>query len=328
MIPQTRSDLLILQESEPDSDLVTLRVWDPREHHNGPWLQIGASSRRVVQDSAGRQRIPGLWILPHQARGAVLCGRTLVCRPASAAHHLTARGVVCWLLEDARQDAEAFDDSLSLHTPETPETADPGSHSTDHTQTLLPSPARIVWQRVEPDMSIQQIVSSETAVGVRAILTGQAQTGARIAVQIWSAATGETLADISSDIPTSLVSGSGIFRLLMTRFHLGLYNAETLAVETPPSQLNASTGLISRVSGLCSISKLSSLGRDIRIDVSDDGTVAIVGPLQTRGELAVIDMDRLSCTTYLLDDAFAEGSHGDGYGPKPPLIVAWQRISL
>ncbi|KAL5035354.1 hypothetical protein RTP6_003065 [Batrachochytrium dendrobatidis] len=325
LLHQSRSDLLILQEIVPGQKLVTIRIWDPRLHPNGPWLAsdlLGPTlplgmvvPPQTITDGNNHERVKGIWILSSQASGASLCGRTLVCKSIASEFDESSpfprvQGVVCWHLDDANENGIYQDDSFELiQRSISTELEQRRQESTAFNSTppspflspfkssrILPSPMRKVWQRDITFGLIQGIVCNELVVAVRILsLPNQAneladQTHNPALVQLWYIGNGSLLADITSDIPSSFMRGSAPIHAL-TQPYRPFVNTTTA------------------ISGLCSISKIPFVGRNVRIDISNDASTVVIAPAEQRGEVIILDMKRNTCTTYLLNDGFLEGAH-------------------
>ncbi|KAH6568832.1 hypothetical protein BASA60_008473 [Batrachochytrium salamandrivorans] len=196
LIAQVRSDLLILQELIPGQRSVTIRIWDPRLHPNGPWMPSEQHHDRLhgsdtlephtITDGHGHRRVRGLWVLPFQTTGASLCGHTLICRVHSSVADEDnpfphTHGVVCWKLEDAIAGLRSQDDAMPLYRDSygVGATQQPDLSATFPSPTLsppsspvriiplLPSPMRIVWKRTLTYGLVQEIISNELVVAVR-----------------------------------------------------------------------------------------------------------------------------------------------------------------
>ncbi|XJO74487.1 hypothetical protein BDV3_005301 [Batrachochytrium dendrobatidis] len=336
LLHQSRSDLLILQEIVPGQKLVTIRIWDPRLHPNGPWLAsdlLGPTlplgmvvPPQTITDGNNHERVKGIWILSSQASGASLCGRTLVCKSIASEFDESSpfprvQGVVCWHLDDANENGIYQDDSFELIQ---------RSISTELEQRRQESTA---FNSTPPS----PFLSPFKSIAVRILsLPNQAneladQTHNPALVQLWYIGNGSLLADITSDIPSSFMRGSGIFHLLLTRLHLVLYTTDILAVfdvirsvQIFSNQTNLDrkapihaltqpyrpfVNTTTAISGLCSISKIPFVGRNVRIDISNDASTVVIAPAEQRGEVIILDMKRNTCTTYLLNDGFLEGAH-------------------
>ena len=314
LIPQVRSDLLILAEEVLDTPFVTLRVWDPRLHPQGPWLRSIDSERTSVCDYSGRKRTRGIWILPFQLRGAVLCGRTLVCRTTATQIVPTghAYGVSCWQLEDVDETIPQQDDSISYFQNDLQSTAVPSPSSSispivstvediesEPRQHILGCPMSLMWEKQTNNEIIQELALNENILAIKAIVPNSDIQH----VWLWRSTDGSEFADLSNDLPGSFSRGSGIFQMSLTRFHIILYNWDILAVFdvllcgrvnefiefdcrgikspnlTRKNSLNGPNDNKFPFTGLRSVNKLPYVGRPIRIDISDDSSIVVLAPI-------------------------------------------------
>ncbi|KAJ3334933.1 hypothetical protein HDU91_002444, partial [Kappamyces sp. JEL0680] len=235
LIKQTRSDLLILQETDSMTGEKCIRAWSPTAYPNGPWHTDRAPPH-----------LPGLWVMGNYSGDCIsLCGRRLLCIESSSEPH--TKTLRLYYLADS--NLSYFD------------------HDANHIQ--------LQWEQViQTDrFAIQDIVMNETLV---AILFSAQELGhlTKRTVQLIETGSGATMATFPLHVPYDVGFESAGTRICLTRFQLLAYNCNNLVVYDVFRSIyrNEKPRFIS-------VSRLPYVGREVKVDVSDDGTLFLLSPL-------------------------------------------------
>ncbi|KAJ3304687.1 1-phosphatidylinositol 4,5-bisphosphate phosphodiesterase delta-4 [Kappamyces sp. JEL0829] len=277
LIKQTRSDLLILQETDSMTGEKCIRAWSPTAYPNGPWHTDRAPPH-----------LPGLWVMGNYNGDCIsLCGRRLLCIESSSEPH--TKTLRLYYLADS--NLSYFD------------------HDANHIQ--------LQWEQViQTDrFAIQDIVMNETLV---AILFSAQELGhlTKRTVQLIETGSGATVATFPLHVPHDVGFESAGTRICLTRFQLLAYNCNNLVVYDVFRSIyrNEKPRFIS-------VSRLPYVGREVKVDVSDDGTLFLLSPLVQLGEVVIFDVCKQTSSTYLLQNAY-QGLH-----PKSGCWLVYQNQS-
>jgi hypothetical protein len=136
-----------------------------------------------------------------------------------------------------------------------------------------------------------------TNVSLNEGLLGIKRIGTPPVAELFHLSTGESFSAVQLQLCPNPGHESVEIRFLLSRFHLLMYDCDQLKVY---SLLQfTSSSLIP-----CGTTKLPYVGREIRIEISDDGAFFFVTPTVHHGEVVFVDILKQSCTSYLLQNGY------------------------
>jgi hypothetical protein len=98
-------------------------------------------------------------------------------------------------------------------------------------------------------------------------------------------------------------------KINLTRFHLVVYNSNYMGVYN----------LLSTDNMLPRITKLPYVGRNIKMEISLDGSMFLLGPTRQHGEVVLVDLFKKTTSSYLLKNGFI------GNSPKKGCWLVFQK---
>ena len=263
LIKQSRSDLILVQETFSTKLQSNVRAWNPA---------ISKSTSPFDESVSA-----GQWIVPLQKNCKVLgfCRRKLLV---------------------------LYSDRILVVY----EFVDPSHSYFDRNKT---STTKSLWKseviESHEHLKIEDVAFNEVII---AILQHSTSNTTEKTVLLLDASNGTKLSSFPLGIPYEMGFENAGSKIALTRFHLIVYNCCNSVIFDIFNSFSSPCPMPPR---LVNIVKLPYVGREVRIDFSDDGTMFILAPLVQTGEVVLFNIAKRTSSTYLLQNAYM------GNQPKP-----------
>jgi hypothetical protein len=267
-----RSDLEVVQESFHGNEKRILRIWDPKIIEN-PWISDFYDLDSIVS---------GLWIICGVFEFVNLCGRKLVL------------GVI--------DENRAFGKVLVLDLQEHNRWK---IHKSGTLELQFTKNVYFKWVNYFC-LDEHKLCSISMNESIVAILRKHKVLG-KLDALMFNLDDGTTYAVLEPKLPILNGFESAFCSFLVTRFHLIVYNCHFLIVY---DLLHCNRESLDPP--ITTLTKLPYLGRNVRIETSEDASMFILAPLIQHGEVVLIDVLKRSCTSYLLQNGYVGTSPKKG----------------